>query len=61
MEPHAGVSILVPKLEVTTQVTGTFSSKGEFGLEIQVQFKPISAGHLPTKQVQSEYQLKWRK
>jgi hypothetical protein len=32
--------------DVTTQVTGTFSSKGEFVLEIQVRFTPISAGHL---------------
>jgi hypothetical protein len=29
-----------------TQVTGTFSAKGEFVLGIQVQFTPISTGHL---------------
>jgi hypothetical protein len=34
------------KIWISTQVTGTFSSKGEFVLEIQVKFTPISAGHL---------------
>jgi hypothetical protein len=33
-------------INVTAQVTGTFSSKGKVVFGIQVQFTPISAGHL---------------